>query len=81
MKLAGQIYKRLRIEYLNGVTDYIEVLRALNNEHQLQRDLLTARRSLLTFRVALYRALAGGIHTERENEDQWGSTGSGLHDK
>ena len=81
MKLAGQIYKRLRIEYLNGVTDYIEVLRALNNEQRLQRDLLSARRSLLTFRVALYRALAGGIHTERENQEKWEPITSELHEK
>ena len=79
VRLAGQIYKRLRIEYFNGVSDYIEVLRALNSEQRLQRDLLAARRSLLTFRVALYRALAGGIPTERENEEKWESTGSEDH--
>lgn len=67
VRLADQAYQRLRNEYFNGVSDYIEVLNSLIDVQQLRRDLLTARRELLEFRVALYRALAGGFETERDS--------------
>ena len=66
VQLARQAYEQLRIEYFNGVSDYIDVLTALTDEQQLQRDLLTARLSLFESRIALYRALAGGFQTHRE---------------
>ncbi len=68
VRLARQSYERLRIEYFNGVSNYIDVLTALTDEQQLRRDLLSAKLTLLDFRIALYRALAGGFETERENE-------------
>lgn len=61
LELAQQAYQQLRLQYRNGTTDYIEVLTALTDTQQLQRDLLVARRQLLEFRVALYRALAGHL--------------------
>jgi outer membrane protein TolC len=66
VELAEQTVEQLQLEYLNGVSDYIDVLTALTEEQQLRRDLLTARRALVEFRVALYRALAGGFETPRE---------------
>lgn len=66
LELARSAYNRLQIEYFNGVTEYLDVLTALIEEQQLQRDLLEARRNLIEFRIALYRALAGGVETDRE---------------
>ncbi len=66
VELAEQTVRQLQVEYLNGVSDYIDVLTALTEEQRLRRDLLTARRQLVEFRIALYRALAGGFSTERE---------------
>jgi len=66
LELARSAYNRLQIEYFNGVTEYLDVLTALVEEQQLQRDLLLARRNLIEFRIALYRALAGGVETDRE---------------
>lgn len=66
VELAAQTVEQLQLQYLNGVSDYIDVLTALTEEQQLRRDLLTARRALVEFRVALYRALAGGFTTPRE---------------
>ena len=63
--LASQSYRQLRVEFLNGVSNYIDVLTALTVEQRLRRDLLTAERSLIEFRIALYRALAGGFDTGR----------------
>ncbi len=48
--------------------DYLGVLAALTAEQELVRDRLAARLELLEFRIALYRALAGGFETARETE-------------
>jgi NodT family efflux transporter outer membrane factor (OMF) lipoprotein len=64
--LAKETFERLNNEYLNGVSDYIDVLLALTNEQQLQRDMIAAHMTLLGYRIALYRALAGGFDTRRE---------------
>lgn len=66
--LARESYQQLRVQYLNGAADYLDVLTALDEVQQLQRDLLAARRVLIEDRIALYRALAGSIHTEREQD-------------
>lgn len=66
IQLASQTYEQLRIQYFNGVTNYIDVLTALIEIQQLRRDLIAARLALLEFRIALYRALAGGFGTQRE---------------
>lgn len=64
--LARQTYDQLLTQYLNGVTDYLSVLTALNAEQRLQRDQLAARLSLVEFRIELYRALAGRFVTPLE---------------
>lgn len=69
VRLAEKSYEQLRRQFFNGVSDYIDVLTALTDEQRLRRDLITARRRLLDFRIALYRALAGGFATERESRD------------
>ena len=66
--LAQQAYKQLRIEYFNGLSDYLAVLTAIDREQQLQRDLITAKLTLLEYRIDLYRALAGGFAAEGERE-------------
>ncbi|WP_225000307.1 TolC family protein [Cesiribacter sp. SM1] len=66
---AEQASEQLRIEYLNGMSEYLAVLTALNQEQLLRRNLITARLNLLEYRIALYRALAGGFETQREIDD------------
>lgn len=61
--LAERTYERLRSSYLNGSTDYLDVLTALNQAQQLRRDRIGAQLRLLEVRVALYRSLAGGFQT------------------
>jgi NodT family efflux transporter outer membrane factor (OMF) lipoprotein len=68
--LATQAYDQLQVQYLNGTTNYLDVLTALDEVQQLRRDLLTARLILVEDRIALYRALAGSFETARENESQ-----------
>ena len=69
LEIARQAYEQLRIEYFNGMGNYLDVLTALDEEQQLQRDLLTAKMVLLEYRIALYRSLAGGFETTRENQE------------
>lgn len=64
--LARQAYEQLRTQYLNGTTDYLDVLTALDEVQQLRRDLLSAQRTLVEDRIALYRALAGSVKPSRE---------------
>lgn len=64
-RLAQEAYRRLLNEYLNGVTEYLGALTALNQAQQLERDLLEARRLLAEYRVAVYRALGGNIVPDR----------------
>jgi len=74
LALATRSYEQLQLEYLNGISNYLDVLTALDQEQQLRRNLLAARLELIEFRVALYRALAGGFdlvtaYTQSENEN------------
>jgi len=67
VELAVQTNVQLRSEYLNGMSNYLDVLTALDEEQQLRRDLLSSKLALLEYRIALYRALAGNIETDRVN--------------
>lgn len=68
--LADKVGRQLRVEYFNGLSDYLAVLTALNQEQQLRRDLVTARLNLLEFRISLYRALAGGFEIRPKTEEE-----------
>lgn len=57
---AAQVVERERSRYFQGDSDYLSVLDALRSRQQLERQQLTARRELLTERINLVRALAGG---------------------
>lgn len=67
LSYAEKTYKQLRIEYFNGLSDYLDVLTALTEEQRLQREVISAKLQLLEYRTALYRALAGGFDTGKEN--------------
>ncbi len=66
--IGNRAYEQLRIEYFNGLSDYLAVLTELTQVQQLQRDLLNARQLLIEYRINLYRALAGGFETDREQQ-------------
>jgi len=57
--LARDTLREARMRYVNGLNDYLPVLAALQSLQDLERNLLTARRNLLTYRVQLYRAMGG----------------------
>ena len=64
VRLSERTIEQLRTEYLNGMSNYLDVLTALDEEQQLRRNLLRAKLNLLEYRIALYRALAGGLNKE-----------------
>ncbi len=63
LEINGSVNQQLRVQYLNGGTDYLSLLSSLTEGQRLQRALLSARLDLLRARVSLYRALAGGLET------------------
>jgi len=56
---AMNLLSETRNRYTQGLTDYLPVLAAIATEQNLQRELITSRRELLSRRVGLYRALGG----------------------
>ena len=67
--IARQTVEFTRDRYLNGDTDYLPVLIALRTLQSLERQEIEARRQLITFRISLYRALAGGWGVDRDTID------------
>lgn len=66
LSIARDTYEQIRTGYFNGANAFIAVLEALDELQQIERNLLRAQRDLIAFRIALYRALAGGFLTPRE---------------
>lgn len=64
LELSRVTLERLGDRYLKGAIGYLDVLDALSSRQSLERTLLSARRDLLGFRIALYRAIAGGFPLE-----------------
>lgn len=56
---ARRLLTETRNRYSQGLTDYLPVLAAVSTEQNLQRELLTSRRELLSAHVSLHRALGG----------------------
>ncbi len=48
-----------QLRYINGLSDYLNVLQALSTVQSVEQTMLGARRQLISYRVALYRALGG----------------------
>jgi NodT family efflux transporter outer membrane factor (OMF) lipoprotein len=48
-----------RKRYMQGITDYLPVLNALQSLQSLEHDILLKSRELILFRILLYRALGG----------------------
>jgi NodT family efflux transporter outer membrane factor (OMF) lipoprotein len=64
VEFANQAFRQLRLRYLNGDANYLDVITSLDDIQQLRRDLLSARLLLVEYRISLYRALAGSFETE-----------------
>ncbi len=65
---AENALKQAQLRYRKGDTGYLDVLSSLNSTQSLQRELLSAERDLLLYRVALYRSLAGSWEEKDSNQ-------------
>ncbi len=70
LDLARTTYTELRNQYLNGAADFIDVLVALRNQQDLERNVLSARLMLIEQRIALHRAIAGGFLHEPARDER-----------
>uniref|UniRef100_UPI0026EA8D92 efflux transporter outer membrane subunit n=1 Tax=Thiohalomonas denitrificans TaxID=415747 RepID=UPI0026EA8D92 len=61
LQLNRQVLERQRDYYRSGDGDFLNVLDAQRNLQTRERERITAQRQLIEFRIALYRALAGGL--------------------
>jgi NodT family efflux transporter outer membrane factor (OMF) lipoprotein len=59
ISIAQSNLAETRNRYRQGLTDYLPVLAALQSLQQLERDILTRQRELISIRILLYRALGG----------------------
>ena len=59
-QLAEAELQESRVRYVNGLSNYLQVLLALRNVHSIQRRVISERRALLVIRSELYRAVGGG---------------------
>lgn len=61
---ADNALTQANLRYRKGDSEYLDVLTSLNAVQQLERNLLSARRDLLVYRVSLYRALGSRWKSE-----------------
>ena len=61
LSIARKTYKQIQTGYFNGVNDYLDTLNTLTDLQRTERDILSARRILIEYRITLYRALSGSF--------------------
>jgi multidrug efflux system outer membrane protein len=59
LELSDLTIREARRRYLNGNSDFLNVLREELNVMQVEQDLITAEEQMLSARIRLYRALGG----------------------
>jgi len=58
---AQRLLTEARNRFSQGLTDYLPVFTSLSIVQNLERDVVSSRRSVLSARVGLHRALGGPI--------------------
>jgi NodT family efflux transporter outer membrane factor (OMF) lipoprotein len=61
LRFARETYKRNRERYIKGQIDYIRVLESLQSLQALERSVITTQRTLIDYRIDLYRSIAGSF--------------------
>ena len=59
LDLARRTYERNGQSFNKGQIDYIRVLESLQSLQALERNVVTAKRTLIQRRIDLYRSIAG----------------------
>jgi NodT family efflux transporter outer membrane factor (OMF) lipoprotein len=63
LETAQRLLTEARNRFSQGLTDYLPVFTSLNIVQDLERDVVSARKRVLSARVALHRALGGPMPT------------------
>ena len=69
VELSGLTLSQAQERYNQGLIDYLPVLSAIQGQQRAQLNLIQARRSLISFRIQLCRALGGTWTQELEDPD------------
>jgi len=64
LEIAGKTLAETRRRYMQGISDYLPVLAALQTRQRVERDVILSRRELISNRILLYRALGGADFTD-----------------
>lgn len=72
LRLSRQATEQIRLRYMNGAMDFLRVLSVTLSEQSLERTQLRAKKELIGYHVALYRALAGQISGNKRQETENG---------
>ncbi len=57
--ISKDTLRESQIRYINGLTNYLDVIAAITSLQEVQRRIITEKKNLLLFRAHLYRALGG----------------------
>jgi len=68
LSIARSNLTETRNRYRQGLTDYLPVLTALQSLQQLERDIISRQRQLISIRILLYRAIGGSRLTAETYE-------------
>lgn len=63
LQSSRRLLKEARNRYSQGLTDYLPVFTSLNIVQNLEREIVSARRDVLSARIAVHRALGGPLST------------------
>jgi len=67
LQTANKLLREARNRYSQGLTDYLPVLDALTTVQDLERTVISSRRLLISYRVALHRALGGPMPQKEDS--------------
>ncbi len=65
--ILQEMVEEAKLQYLQGLSDYLPVLDALVSLHELQLSLIEAKYELLLFRITLHRSLGSKAKIKRED--------------
>lgn len=68
-EIAGETLGETRKRYLQGVSDYLPLLTALQSVQKLEQDMLREKGELISNRILLYRALGGSKFSPLDKPD------------
>lgn len=77
-RIAQGTLEETRKRYLQGVSDYLPLLTALQSVQKLEQDMLREKRELISNRILLYRALGGGHISLTEKKEGAGTKNEEL---